>query len=259
MGSAIVSGMLKSHDFKVEQISTVLPSLSPDTIKIQNSLKIRIYNDLPKNKDFDIVVFAVKPQTLPSILPVYKDALKSKKPLIVSIVAGKDIKYFQEFFPHQKIVRTMPNLNAMYGKGSTLGMCNQELSSEEKGVVEKIFNSIGHFYWTDDESHMNAVTAISGSGPAYFFAFTEFLTKAAEKIGLPAELAKNLAEETFIGAAEVLSKSKKSPTELREAVTSKGGTTAAALDTFNKNSSLEKLVFDSVTAAKNRARELSEN
>lgn len=258
MGSAIVSGMLKSPDFNAEQISTVLPPLSPDILKVQNSLKIRIYNELPKNKDFDIIFFAVKPQTLPSILPIYKEALRGKRAIIISIVAGKSAAYFREFFPNAKIVRTMPNLNAMYGKGSTVGIYDKALTSNEKETIEKIFTSIGHFYWSEDESVMDAVTAISGSGPAYYFAFTEYLTAAAEKIGIPKALAKNLAEETFIGAAEVLSKANKSPAELRAAVTSKGGTTEAALESFNKEDAFSKLIQNAVTSAKNRAKELSE-
>lgn len=258
MGSAIVSGMLQSHDFSAEQISAVLPSLSPDILKIQDTLKIRVYSRLPKNKEFDIIIFAVKPQTLHTILPIYQEELKGQKPLIISIAAGIDLRAFEEFFPIQKIIRTMPNLNAMVGKGSTIGFSNTELLPEEKEVVEKIFKAIGNYYWADEESQLDAVTAISGSGPAYFFAFTKYLYEAALKLGLPEEIAKNISQETFIGAAEVLAKSGKSPTELMEAVTSKGGTTAAALDTFNKDNALKTLLEDATKAAKNRAAELSE-
>ncbi len=256
MGGAIVSGMLKSQNFQVEQITAVLPRHSVDYSKVSPNLQIKVIEEFPQNAKADVLIFAVKPQILAEILPEYQNKI-SPNTLIVSICAGKTIKFFSDYFPHNKIIRTMPNLNAMALKGSTVGIANAEISEIQKSTVEKIFNSIGSFTWIEDERLIDPVTAISGSGPAYYFLFTELLAIAGEKLGLPKHLAEQLAQETFIGSGAILASGNKTPKELREAVTSPKGTTAAALDTFNSDHILQKIIEDATHAASMRAKELS--
>jgi pyrroline-5-carboxylate reductase len=256
MGGAIVSGMLRSKNFQVEQITAVLPLHSFDYTKVSESLKIKVIDNLPKDAKADIIIFAVKPQILNEILPTYQNLI-SESTLLVSICAGKTLKYFAQYFPKNKIVRTMPNLNAIAGAGSTVGVANTELSAEQNKAVEQIFKSIGSYTWIEDEKLIDPVTAISGSGPAYYFLFTELLAHAGEKLGLPKHLAEQLAQETFIGSGAILASGTKAPKEWREAVTSPKGTTAAALDTFNSDNILQKIIEDATNAASNRAKELA--
>ncbi len=256
MGSAIVSGMLRSKNFQVEQITAVLPLHSFDYTKVSESLQIKVIDNFPENTQADVLIFAVKPQILSEILPEYQKKI-SQDTLIVSICAGKTIKYFSDYFPHNKIIRTMPNLNAMALKGSTVGIANTEISEIQKSTVEKIFRSIGSYTWIEDERIIDPVTAISGSGPAYYFLFTELLAIAGEKLGLPKQLAEQLARETFVGSGAILASGNKTPKELREAVTSPKGTTEAALDIFNSDHVLQKIIEDATHAASNRAKELA--
>jgi pyrroline-5-carboxylate reductase len=256
MGGAIVSGMLESKNFKANQITAVLPSHSQDFLKLSQNFHINLKTEYEKDEIADIVIFAVKPQTLDEIIPEYAPLI-SKNSTIVSICAGKTIQYFSKYFLDHEIVRTMPNLNAMVGKGSTVGYSNKEITKEKKEVIEKIFGSIGSFTWVNDENIIDPVTAISGSGPAYYFLFTELLAKAGEEIGLPKELAMKLARETFIGSAAVLEKSEQRIEDLRQAVTSPNGTTEAALKTFISNEELSKLILQAAKAASDRAKELA--
>lgn len=256
MGCAIVSGMLRSNNFKADQITAVLPRHSVDFSKVSQTLQINVIDNIPKNAKADIVVFAVKPQILNEILPLYQNTI-SESTLLVSICAGKTLKYFSQYFPKNKIVRTMPNLNAIAGLGSTVGISNTKLSIEQNDAVEKIFRSIGSFTWIDDEKLIDPVTAISGSGPAYYFLFTELIAQAGEKLGLPKKLAEQLAQETFIGAGAILASGNKTPKEFREAVTSPKGTTAAALDTFNSDAQLQKIIEAATQAATDRAKDLA--
>lgn len=256
MGGAIVSGMLRSKNFQVEQITAVLPLHSLDYTKVSESLKIKVIDNFPLGAKADIVIFAVKPQILNEILPTYQKLI-SESTLLLSICAGKTLKYFSQYFPNNKIVRTMPNLNAVVGLGSTVGIVNAKLTAEQIDAVEKIFKSIGSYTWIDDENLIDPVTAISGSGPAYYFLFTELLAQAGEKLGLPKELAQQLSQETFVGAGAILASGNKTPKEWREAVTSPKGTTAAALDTFNSENRLQKIIDEATTAASSRAKELA--
>ncbi len=256
MGGAIVSGMLKSKNFKVEQITAVLPRHSVDFSKVSQTYKINVIDNLPVEVKADIIIFAVKPQILDEILPAYQKLI-SEDTLLLSICAGKTLKYFSQYFPKNKIVRTMPNLNAVVGLGSSVGIANAKLTTEQIDVVEKIFKSTGSYTWISDENLIDAVTAISGSGPAYYFLFTELLAQAGEKLGLPQELAQQLAQETFVGSGAILASGNKTPKEWREAVTSPKGTTAAALDTFNSEKRLQIIIENATRSATNRAKELA--
>lgn len=256
MGGAIVSGMLESKNFQANQITAVLPNDSPDISRLTAKFNINVKTEYPKTEKVDAVVVAVKPQILDDIMPEYSAKIHQDT-LVISICAGKTIEYFSRFLEPHAIVRTMPNLNGMVGYGSTVGCVNKAIYSDKKKIVEDIFNSVGSYTWVNDEKLIDPVTAISGSGPAYYFLFTELLAQAGEKLGLPSDLAQKLARETFIGAGAVLKSNDEPPSELRKSVTSPGGTTEAALKTFTSNSDLKKLIEDATFAAKKRGEELS--
>lgn len=257
MGGAIVSGMLQSCNFSISEISAVLPPSSPDIKKTEERFGIKVYTSFPSEKKFDAILLAVKPQTLPEILPYYRAALTDLNTIVISIVAGKNTEYLASFFSDQTIVRTMPNINALVGKSTTVGYANKPLTSKQNALVEKIFSSFGDFHFVSDESLLDAVTALSGSGPAYFFQFIEHLTAAAQNLGLSRELAEQLAISTFAGSAHLLENLQQSPAALRQMVTSPGGTTAAALATFNHDDAWQKLTEAALKAAQLRAKELS--
>lgn len=258
MGSAIVASMLNSRHFTPSQISTVIPSESPHN-EVVKSLGINIYYDqISSLEKFDIIIFCVKPQTLAEIMPTYQSLMKkSSEKLIVSIAAGKTIEYFKSFFPNAPIVRVMPNINVTIAKGATVGCKTSNVSPEQKNQIEKIFSSSGFYEWIDEEAKMDLVTAISGSGPAYYFLFTELLAKIGEDLGLPKELSINLAKHTLTGSASMLENSNYSPSMLRQMVTSKGGTTEAALNSFCSDDKLYHAIKIAVESAVKRGNDLS--
>lgn len=257
MGSAIVACMLKSGHFRPSQVSTVIPSDSPH-LQVAKDLGIEVIFDRVDSLDsFDIIIFAVKPQTLPEIMPYYKSLIGDRSDkLVVSIAAGKKIEFFKSYFPKAPIVRVMPNINVTIEKGATVGYSSLNLNAEYKKQIEKIFGSAGFYSWIDDESKMDLVTAVSGSGPAYYFLFTELLSKVGEELGLSKELAKSLAKNTFIGSAAMLEESDYDPSVLRQMVTSKGGTTEAALKSLNNNN-LQEIIKLAVESAIKRGNDLS--
>jgi len=256
MGSAIVSGMLDSKKFTSNEITALLPEENNDAKELVSKFNISIIHELVSNNDVDVLIFAVKPQILDEIMSEYAGKI-SPNALIISICAGKTVSYFEKHFPHNNIVRTMPNLNSMIQKGSTVGIANNKLPENHKNIVESIFESVGSYTWLDDEDLVDIVASISGSGPAYFFLFTELLAKAGIKHGLGEDLANKLAIETFIGAAATLEQSGELPSDLREAVTSKGGTTAAALGVFNDSDVLGELIKSATKEAVAKAKILS--
>lgn len=258
MGGAIVSGMLQSCNFAKDEISAILPLHSPDIYKTEKRFGIKVYDSFPSERNFDAILFAIKPQTFYEILPSYVTALTGVKTLIISIAAGKTTKYLASFFSDQTIVRVMPNINALVGESVSVAYTNKPLTPNQDELIQRIFTSVGTLNFVENENILDAVTAISGSGPAYFFQFVEHLIDAAKKLGLNEKLAQTLAIETFIGSAKLLKNKKVSLAELCAYVTSPGGTTAAALQIFNKNDQLKSLTEAALKAACTRAAELSE-
>lgn len=253
MGGAIVRGMISSGNYSASNIIAILPSDSPDIERVKSTLGIEV-TSIEKMGKVDFLVLAVKPQVLPEVMPSLK--LKNST-CVISIAAGKKLSYFKQLLPNNPIIRTMPNINATVGHSVTVACSAGNIIDSQKQECEKIFKSVGSFNFVDDENLMDAVTAISGSGPAYFFRFVELLTNAAVKSGLPEDVAKNISTNTFFGSAKLAENSDESLAKLRESVTSKGGTTEAALNSFNEGDALEKLIFKSVSAAIKRSKELS--
>lgn len=203
-----------------------------------------------------VVIVAVKPQMMAAVLPGLRP-LVGPGTVVVSIAAGKTIASFESAFGEVAVVRAMPNTPAQVGRGITAAVANARATSEDKALVTALLEAVGEVAWLDDEALIDAVTAISGSGPAYVFHFVECLAEAAEKLGLPAELSARFARATVEGAGELLHRSDLSPAELRKNVTSPAGTTAAALAVLQAEDGLAPLIFKAAAAAKKRSEELS--
>jgi pyrroline-5-carboxylate reductase len=175
----------------------------------------------------------------------------------MSIAAGKTIATFAAAFPGAAVVRAMPNTPAQVGRGMTGAVANPAVTAADRELVTALLAAVGDVAWLDDESQIDVVTAISGSGPAYVFHFVECLAAAAEAMGLAPDLAARFARGTVEGAGELLHQSDLSPTELRKNVTSPGGTTAAALAVLMADGALAALVTEAAVAARRRSEALS--
>lgn len=206
--------------------------------------------------DSDICILAVKPQMMMEVCEALKHVI-NKNCLILSIAAGQTIANFEDYFgADQPIIRVMPNTPAAIGKGMSVAVPNSYPTNEQKDIVTKLLNCSGKTEWVKDESLMNAVTAVSGSGPAYIFHLIEALAAAGEEVGLEPDLAMTLARQTVIGSAALAGSEADTPAKtLRENVTSPGGTTAAALDVL-MDGRFQKILNEALTAAKTRGEEL---
>ncbi|MDQ4136588.1 MAG: pyrroline-5-carboxylate reductase [Pseudomonadota bacterium] len=203
------------------------------------------------------VVLAIKPQMLEAAAAVI-NRLVARDTLVVSILAGKTIADLKRQIPGARaVVRAMPNLAASVRRSATAAVATAETSAAQKTMAHELLSSIGTVEWLDREDLMDAVTAVSGSGPAYFFYLTECLAHAGTTAGLPQELSAHLARATLIGAGELLAQTELPPGKLRHDVTSPGGTTAAALEVLMGEGGLSGLMQRAVAAAKRRAGELS--
>ena len=204
----------------------------------------------------EAVVFAVKPQAIDAVLPVYRRWVDPGT-VFVSIVAGKTLAGLGRHLGDAALVRTMPNLPAAIGRGFTVACANALVTPRQRQLCDALLAAVGESAWVDDEGLLDAVTAVSGSGPAYVFLLIEALARAGEREGLPGDLALRLARSTVAGAGVLAQLADESPAELRESVTSPGGTTRAALDLLMAEDGLEALMRRAVAAAAARSRELA--
>ncbi len=213
-------------------------------------------NQLPAGLAPDLVFLAVKPQVMADVAPQYQ-AFAGGRTTFVSVAAGVTIGTLAQFLPGATpIIRCMPNTPAAIGRGMLVSCANDVVGDQAKALTESLLATSGETAWIDDENLMDAVTAISGSGPAYVFHFIECLAEAARAVGVPDGLAEQLALQTVAGAGELAIRSDDPPPRLREQVTSPGGTTAAALKVFMADNALEKLVTEAAIAARDRGIEL---
>ena len=204
----------------------------------------------------DAVVFAVKPQIADDVVPKYRRWAGSET-LFLSIIAGKTLTGLNRRLGRAAIVRTMPNTPAAIGRGITVACANPFVTMDQRQLCDRLLAAIGQSTWVEDEALMDAVTAVSGSGPAYVFLLIEALAQAGQSEGLPADLALQLARLTVAGSGELARISEESPAQLRENVTSPGGTTRAALDVLMADDGLALLIGRAVAAATVRSRELA--
>lgn len=204
----------------------------------------------------DVLVLAVKPQLMAEVCAGLKPHFGDRAPLIISIAAGVTVDNLRGWLGEVPVIRTMPNTPALVQAGASGLYAGAGVTEEQRQLASQIMASVGLTFWFEAESELDAVTAVSGSGPAYFFLLMEAMINAGEQLGLNSQTARQLVLQTAWGAAQLAITSEQSPAVLREQVTSPGGTTAAALDVFEK-AGLRTLVDDALTAARDRARELA--
>jgi pyrroline-5-carboxylate reductase len=202
------------------------------------------------------MVVAVKPQTAPDALPPLA-SLISPKTVVVSIMAGRTLSFLEKSLPNAAHVRAMPNTPAAIGRGITVAVGNNRVTAAARKLAHALLAATGLVEWIEDETLMDAVTAVSGSGPAYAFLLAETMAQAGEAAGLPEALAERLARETVAGSGELLRLSPLPAGILRQNVTSPGGTTAAALEVLMGKDGLQSLMTRAVAAATRRGKQLA--
>ncbi|MDP3372068.1 MAG: pyrroline-5-carboxylate reductase [Candidatus Paracaedibacteraceae bacterium] len=246
MGSALL-GCWTDHD---------IITIDPEP-RILDARCLKNIGELPIDYAPDIIVLAVKPQVMEQVLVPYVEKFGAR-PIWVSVAAGLPLSFYKKFNPNLRFVRCMPNMPVLYQQGS-IGLFS-ECKAMVESVVNALFKASGQVVWLDDESQMDAVTAISGSGPAYFYLMVEMLTNAGIKQGLSLEQAALLARQTLIGAGEVMKQATNTEAKtLRTQVTSPGGTTAAALAVMMENDRFQDVITDAVKAACDRSIELGKH
>ena len=211
-------------------------------------------------KDADIVLFAVKPQVLANVLKPLQGLLDGK--LVISIVAGAEIATFSGLLGTDRIVRVMPNTPALVQTGAHGLFANADVSAEDRELASQVLASTGLTIWVNSEAQIDAVTAVSGSGPAYFFYMMESMIRAGMNLGLDEKVATALTLQTALGAAQMAITSANTPAELRKNVTSPNGTTQAALEVFDQTQISQNIQAALAAAAKRSqelAQELSDN
>ncbi len=255
MGRALVGGWL-GNGHAPARIHVVDPS--DDARAAMATLGVTASAELAEMPDaVDLVMLAVKPQQLENVVPAYR-TLCQHGPVVLSIAAGKRIGFFERILGADvALVRAMPNTPAAIGQGMTVLTANARVSAQQRSLCESLMRAVGDVAWLDDENLMDAVTAVSGSGPAYVFLLIECLTDAAVAVGLDRKLARQLAERTVAGAGAYAESSEANAGELRRQVTSPGGTTEAALDILMSEDGLPALLRRAVAAANERSRELA--
>ena len=205
----------------------------------------------------DVLVFAVKPQVMQAAAKAVAAVVQARPPLVISVAAGITTGDLDRWLGgNQAIVRVMPNTPALLGAGAAGLYATAKVDERQRAVAQALMEAVGQAHWIADEALMDAVTALSGSGPAYFFLLMECMEAAALQLGLPAETARALTQQTAFGAARMAQESGEAPGELRRQVTSPNGTTAAALQVF-ADGGFQALVLKALTAARDRGRQLS--
>src|ERR1700676_3336899 len=253
MGGAMLSGWL-ARGLDAKHVGVIEPQPSAEI----GALVTRGIRLNPSAKEIGVaatLVVALKPQTFREAGAMLKSFAGSAT-LVVSIMAGTTIASLEEVCGGS-VVRAMPNTPAAIGRGITVAVAANKVSADQRAVADALLRATGSVEWIDDESLMDAVTAVSGSGPAYVFLLAEELARAGGEAGLPSELATKLARETVAGSGELLRRSQHSSATLRQNVTSPGGTTAAALEVLMGPDGLQSLMRRAVAAATKRSRELA--
>jgi pyrroline-5-carboxylate reductase len=253
MGGAMLTGWL-AQGLSANRVAVIEPAPSPEISRLAKK-GVRIN---PAAKDFGAIaalVIAVKPQS-------FRDAGAALKPLtasstlVVSIMAGTTMALLEQVCGGM-VVRAMPNTPASIGRGITVAVAAKKVSAAQRAMADSLLRAIGSVEWVEDEGLMDAVTAVSGSGPAYVFLLAEELARAGVAAGLPEELATRLARETVAGSGELLHRSELASATLRQNVTSPGGTTAAALEVLMGKDGLQQLMIRAVAAATARSKQLA--
>ncbi|UCH42986.1 MAG: pyrroline-5-carboxylate reductase [Dehalococcoidales bacterium] len=257
MGEAMLSALL---DKRISSSQDVVVSDTAESrrqhIKQKYGVGVTADNQLAISKT-NVIVLAVKPQNLPDVITQLGGQLNPGQ-LLLSIIAGARLDTICTGLKHLPAVRAMPNTPAQIGQGITVWTATEEVNEQQKQWARAILGAIGQEIYVEKESDIDMATAVSGSGPAYFFLFVEALSNAAVEIGLSRDVAEKLVLQTILGSGHLIQQSGKSPADLRRMVTSPGGTTAEAISELEKGQFTD-LIARAVQAAYNKARELGDS
>lgn len=255
MASCIIGGMI-ANGFSADDIM-VSGSGEESRQRLEKTYGIKTMTDnQAAARQADLIVLAVKPQIMRIVATDLALSL-DHRPAIVSVAAGIPLSALENWLGNSlAIVRAMPNTPAKVLSGATGLFANPQVDVEQKTIVEKIFGAIGYACWVDTEAQIDAVIAVSGSGPAYFFRIMEIMQKVGQELGLPEQIARDLSINTVLGAARMATESGTNATQLREQVTSPGGTTQAALQSFEQQN-LEDVFRKAMNSALDRAEVMS--
>jgi len=255
MAASLIGGLINAG-FSASSINVA----EPDEIRQQalnQQFKVNTSADNNLILNCEIIILAIKPQLLKTVCQQL-DNSKLSGSLFISIAAGVRSTDINRWLNNdQAIVRCMPNTPALLQCGASGLFANEQVTDKQKQQAEKIMQAVGVVIWVNNEEQLNAVTAVSGSGPAYFFLMMEAMQQAAEKLGLAPDIARQLVLQTALGAARMATEGNSSPAELRLQVTSKGGTTEQAILSF-QSANYQQIVYDALKAANNRSISLAE-
>jgi len=259
MGGAMLESWI-AHDVAVTY-SVIDPYGLPENLKDHHNIQVFetvVAFEAARSSSACVFILAVKPQIMRDVCLSLKSTL-TYDDLVLSIAAGQTIGSFETYFSAaQPIIRTMPNTPAAIGEGITVCVANGAVNDHQRAIATNLCAATGDVEWITDERDMNAVTALSGSGPAYVFLLIEAMTKAGIACGLPADLAARLARKTVVGSAALVKQSPQTePSTLRENVTSPNGTTAAALEVLMNENGIQPLFNKALLAAQKRGEELA--
>lgn len=257
MATSLIAGLI-SNDYTASNIHVSEPDQNKcDALQTQYGIQAFTDNALAI-ADADIIVLAIKPQIMQLVCKGIADSVQKTKPLVISIAAGLLSKDISRWLGGDvSMVRCMPNTPSLLNEGATGLFANDKVSAEQKSQADNILSTAGINVWVEQETQLDAVTAVSGSGPAYYFLFMEAMQIAAEKLGLNKEQAKQLTLQTALGAARMAIESDDDASILRAKVTSKGGTTEQAIKTFEEKQ-LQDIVMQAMQAANDKAIDLAE-
>jgi pyrroline-5-carboxylate reductase len=254
MGGALLEGWLRLG-LDPRKLALVEPQPLPHIAALVGR-GVRLNPEAETLRAANVVVIAIKPQAALEALAPLAPSI-SPSALIISIMAGRTLQFLAQAFPQAgPVVRAMPNTPAAIGRGITVAVA-AKTDAAQRRLAQRLLGATGAVEWVEDESLMDAVTALSGSGPAYVFLLAEALAQAGAAAGLPAKLAETLARETIAGSGELLHRSRDDAASLRQNVTSPGGTTAAALAVLMRPDGLMQLMNEAIAAATARSRELA--
>lgn len=258
MGSALLQGWL-DQGMAAASITIVEPNqnAAQDFTARLGVNAVASADELGPDYAPGVVVLAVKPQIMDQVLPPYAK-LGATRPVFLSIAAGKTLADFAAILgADAAVVRAMPNTPASVGRGITVGCPNAHVSPQQAATCKDLLSAVGEVEWVEDEHLMDAVTALSGSGPAYIFLLAEAMSQAGQQAGLDPHMADRLARATVAGSGEMLHRSSEPAATLRQNVTSPGGTTAAALDVLMADDGMTELLTRAIAAATQRSKDLA--
>ena len=255
MGGAMLDGWL-GLGLHPGKVAVLEPQPAP-AITALAARGLRLNPDRASLGEVAAIIIAVKPQVAPDAVPPLAP-LVGGSTVVLSIMAGRTLRFLEQALPAgAAIARAMPNTPAAIGRGITVAVPNAAVSASQRALVHALLTATGAVEWVTDEALIDAVTAVSGSGPAYVFLLAEALARAGAAAGLPADLSAKLARATVAGSGELLHRSPLDPATLRQNVTSPGGTTAAALDVLMASDGLDPLMVRAIAAATRRSRDLA--